>query len=334
MPNKKFDVTCIGNAIVDLFAHIEDGFLDRFGLNKGEMRLVDEVQAEKIYRAAKIFNAVAGGSAANTAAALASLGSSVAFIGRVRGDELGNKYEASLKDAGVKSRLKKSDSDPSTGHCVVLLTPDAERTFNTYLGAASLLGPEDIDEAAISDSKVVYMEGYLWDREPAKEAFLRAIEVAHRSGGKTALSLSDSFCVDRHRAGFLDLVKNRIDLVFSNESELKSLFETDSFEKAFNEIKKFGVVAAITRGAKGSVVVSKDETHTIPAEPVSKVVDTTGAGDLFAAGFLYGFTNGCDLAKCGKIGGIASAEIISHFGARVEAALAGLIHRCLTPLQA
>ncbi len=322
---KKYDVLGIGNAIVDVLANVGNDLLNKLNIRKGIMRLVDEFEIEELYSNVNVVKKVSGGSAANTIVGLASLGDSVAFIGKVRDDDLGESFEQGLKAYGVDYCTPKAKSDYPTACCVVMTTPDAQRTMNTCLGISGLLSTRDIDETAISQSRIIYLEGYLWDREEAKNVFLKAVEIARRSGGKVALSLSDPLCVDRHRAGFLDLVNNHTDIVFSNEDEIKSLLGIYRFDGVISKCGNIKNIFAITRGGEGSVVISGDEVHIIPAEKDVYVVDTNGAGDLYAAGFLHGLVNGMDLKSCGKIGNITAAEVISHMGSRPEVNLAELV---------
>jgi len=325
MPEKKYKVVGLGHAIVDVLANVEDDFLHEYNLQKGMMKLVDESDIKGLRECVDIVKEVSGGSAANTIAALASLGHPVAFIGKVRDDLLGRTFEKGLEEIGVSYCTVKAGSGEPTGCCVVLTTPDAHRTMNTYLGIAGLLTSEDIDETIISQSEIIYLEGYLWDNEGAKKAFKKAIEITGETGGKVALSLSDSFCVKRHREEFLHLAENHIDIIFANEEEIKSLFRTDNLETAISRCMEMGNIWAITRSEKGSVIVSEDRLIRIPTEPDINVVDSTGAGDLYAAGFLHGLIKGKDLEVCGKIGSIAAAEILGHFGARPEVSLIELV---------
>jgi len=325
MPQKKYKVVGLGHAIVDVLANVEDDFLHEYNLQKGMMKLVDESDIKGLRECVDIVKEVSGGSAANTIAALASLGHPVAFIGKVRDDLLGRTFEKGLEEIGVSYRTIKAGSGKPTGCCMVLTTPDAHRTMNTYLGIAGLLASEDIDETIISQSEIIYLEGYLWDNEKAKKAFKKAIKIAGDTGGKVVLSLSDSFCVGRHREEFLHLAKNHIDIIFANEEEIKSLFKTDNLETAISRCREMGNIWAVTRSEKGSVIVSGDRIIRIPTEPDINVVDSTGAGDLYAAGFLHGLIEGKDLEVCGKIGSIAAAEILGHFGARPEVSLIELV---------
>ncbi len=318
------DVLAIGNAVVDVLSHAGDDFLAGHGLTKGAMTLVDAAGAAALYAAMGPGVEVSGGSAANTAAGVASFGGNAAFIGKVRDDQLGDVFSHDIRAAGVSFAAAPATEGEPTGRCLILVTPDAQRTMQTFLGAGAGFGPEDVDEALVAASKVTYLEGYLWDPPRAKEAFVKAAGIAGKAGRKVALSLSDSFCVDRHRAEFLDLVNNHVHILFANEAEITSLYEVGEFDEALQRIRGHCEIAALTRGEKGSVIVSGGEVHVLDAAPAGQVVDTTGAGDLYAAGFLYGYTRGMDLAACGRLGGIAAAEIIGHFGARPETPLAEL----------
>ncbi len=319
------DVLAIGNAIVDVLSHADDDFLDRHGLTKGAMTLVDADRAAALYAAMGPGVEVSGGSAANTAAGIASFGGNAAFIGKVGDDQLGEVFSHDIRAAGVSfaSGPAAAEGEP-TGRCLILVTPDAQRTMQTFLGASAGLGPDDVDEALVAASRVTYLEGYLWDPPLAKEAFVKAAETAAAAGRKVALSLSDSFCVDRHRAEFLDLVNNHVHILFANEAEITSLYEAGDFDEALQRVRGHCEIAALTRSEKGSVIVAGGEVHVLDAAPVGQVIDTTGAGDLYAAGFLHGYTRGEDPAACGRLGGIAAAEIIGHFGARPETPLAEL----------
>ena len=324
-PEKKYDVLGIGNAIVDILANVEYDLLQKLNIRKGIMRLVDEFEIEELHSSVNVVKKVSGGSAANTIIGLASLGNSVAFIGKVRDDDLGRSFEKGLKAHGVYYNTPKAKSDYPTACCLVMTTPDAQRTMNTCLGISGLLNTRDIDENAISQSKIIYLEGYLWDRDETKKVFLKAIEIARKSGGKIALSLSDPLCVDRHRTGFLDLVSNHADIVFANEDEIKSLLGVYRFDGVISKCGSMKKIFAITRGEEGSVVISGEEVHVIPAEKGVDVIDTNGAGDLYAAGFLHGLVKGMDLKSCGKTGNIAAAEVIGHMGSRPEVNLAEFI---------
>lgn len=322
---KKYDVLGIGNAIVDILANVEYDFLQKLDIRKGIMRLIDEFEVDKLRANINVVKTVSGGSAANTIVGLASLGHSVAFIGKVRNDELGMFFENELKEYGVYYCTPKAKSDYPTACCVVMTTPDAQRTMSTCLGISGLLNTRDIDEDAISQSKILYLEGYLWDRDEAKEVFLKAIEIARKAGGRVALSLSDPLCVDRHRPGFLDLINNYTDIVFGNEDEIKALLGVYRFDGVIKKCGTIKNVFAITRGAEGSVVISGDEVHILPAEMDVEVIDTNGAGDLYAAGFLHGIIEDLDLKSCGKLGNITAAEVISHMGSRPVSNLAELL---------
>lgn len=325
MTNASYDVVGIGNAIVDVIAHADDAFLEAEGLPKGAMTLIDTDQAEALYAKMAPGIEASGGSAANTMAGIASLGGSGAFFGKVRDDQLGEVFRHDIRAIGVDFDSPAATDGPPTARCLILVTPDAQRTMNTFLGACVDLGPEDVDPDTVKAAQVTYLEGYLWDPPRAKEAFIKAAEIAHGAGRKVALSLSDPFCVDRHRAEFRDLVDGHVDILFANEEEIKSLYEADSFDATLQEVRGKCEIAALTRSEKGSVIVAGDEMHVVDAEPVEKVVDTTGAGDLYAAGFLFGVTHGYGLAKAGRIAGIAAAEAISHMGARPEVSLKDLV---------
>ena len=319
------DVVALGNALVDVLSHEDDAFLAAHDRVKGSMDLVDAEQSARLYAAMGPGIEISGGSAANTTVGIASFGGSAAFIGRVADDELGAVFAHDIRAAGVHFGGTPAANGSATGRCLILVTPDAERTLNTFLGAAAEFGPEDVDSDLVRDAQVTYLEGYLWDQPEAKEAFRFAAKVAHAAGRRVALSLSDSFCVERHRADFLALVEDEVDILLANEHEICALYEVDAFDDALQRVNHHCEVAALTRSAKGSVVVSGDEVHVIDAVPVpSGVVDTTGAGDLFAAGFLFGFTHGYDLGTSGRLGALAAAEVISHLGARPETSLSDL----------
>jgi len=311
-----YDVVGIGNALVDVIAHAPDTFVDAHGLVKGSMDLVDTDRAVQLYEALGSAVEMSGGSAANTMCGIASFGGTAAYIGKVTDDDLGEVFGHDLLAVGVQFRPGGDRNEVPTGRCIIVVTPDAERTMNTFLGASSLLRVDDVDDRAVAAGKLLYMEGYLFDREEAKAAFRHAASVAHGAGGMVSLTLSDSFCVDRHRDDFRALVSDEVDLLFGNDAELISLYETETFDQAVAELREHCQLAAITVGADGSVIVTADDVVRVPAQPVRRVVDTTGAGDLYAAGFMYGFTNGRDLAQCGRLGSIAASEVISHVGPR------------------
>ena len=323
------DVVGIGNAIVDVLSHTDDAFLIERGLAKGAMTLIDAGAADRLYACVGPAVECSGGSAANTMAGIASLGGTGAYIGKVKDDQLGRVFRHDIHVVGVAFDTPPAADGPSTARCLVLVTPDALRTLQTYLGACAELGPEDIDPATIGRARITYLEGYLWDPPRAKEAFLKAARIAHEAGRKVALTLSDPLCVERHRAEFVDLVNHHVDILFANEAEITSLYQAADFESALRQVRGRCEIAALTRGEKGSVVLSAEEFHVLEAEPVEAVVDTTGAGDLYAAGFLYGLTHGHDLATSGRMGGIAAAEVIGHIGARPETPLAALVKKKL-----
>jgi sugar/nucleoside kinase (ribokinase family) len=325
MNSAVIDVVGIGNAIVDVIAHADERFLADEELAKGAMTLIDAERAESLYR--KIGPAIesSGGSAGNTMAGIASLGGAGGYIGKVRDDLLGEVFRHDITAIGVRFDTPAATAGPGTARCLVLVTPDGQRTMGTYLGACVELGPEDIDAALIGAAQITYLEGYLFDPPRAQQAFRAAAAVAHGAGRQVALSLSDPFCVGRHRAAFRELVAGEVDILFANETEICSLYETDDFAAAAAAVRDHVAVAALTRSAAGSVVLAGGASHTVAAAPVPRVVDTTGAGDLYAAGFLYGLTRGLALPICGAVGSLCAAEIISHVGARPEVALSGLV---------
>jgi sugar/nucleoside kinase (ribokinase family) len=325
MTKARFDVLGIGNAIVDVIARAEDDFLVRQGMNKGAMTLIDEERAEQIYEAMGPAVEVSGGSAANTIVGVASLGGSAAFVGKVRDDGLGRVFAHDIRAVGVSFDTPPAFDGASTGRCYVLVTPDGERTLNTYLGAAQDLHQNDIDSEAVAGAAITYLEGYLWDPKNAKDAFLKAASIAHDARRHVALSLSDAFCVDRWRDEFLHLVRTgTIDMLFANESELRSLYQTADFDTAAAALRKDARLAIVTRSEKGCVILAADKIAEVPACQVERVVDTTGAGDLFAAGFMFGLARGFDYETCGRLGAIAAAEVIQHLGARPETDLKAL----------
>lgn len=318
------DVIGIGNALVDVLSHATDEFLRQHGLVKGTMHLVDERRAQELYQAMGPGVEISGGSAANTVVGVASFGGRAQYIGKVRNDQLGDVFAHDLRATGVAYEMPQATSGPPTGRCLILITPDAQRTMTTYLGASVGLNPDDLDGDLIARGKILYLEGYLFDPPAAQEAFRAAARAAHAAGRQVSLTLSDPFCVDRHREAFLDLVERHVDILFANELELQALYKVDDFDAALQAVRGACQVAALTRGARGSVVVAGDEVHVIDAHRVSTLVDTTGAGDLYAAGFLFGLSRGLDLASCGRLGSLAAAEVISHVGARPAMSLAEL----------
>ena len=326
MAGETFEVLGLGNAIVDVIARAEEDFLQRHRLAKGGMTLVDEQAAHRLYDDMGSATVISGGSAANTIVGLASLGIRSAFIGKVKDDDAGQSFAHDIRRSGVHFATPFAAEGASTARCLVLVTPDGERTMNTYLGACQNLGPDDVDEQLVRASSILYLEGYLWDPPAAKQAFLKAADLSHDAGRQVALTLSDSFCVDRYRDEFLHLMRTRtVDIVFANEHELKSLYQTSDFNTALAALRDEELLGVVTRSAEGCVVVTHDQTIAVPASPIEKLVDTTGAGDLFAAGFLAGLVRACDLRDCGRLGGIAAAEIIQHYGARPQADLTGLV---------
>lgn len=318
----KYDVLGIGNAIFDVLVQTDDAFLARHGMAKGGMALIDEARASAIYADMESATKMSGGSAANTIVGLASLGARASYVGKVKDDPVGRLYSHDIRAAGVAFDTVAAKDGPATGCSYILVTPDGERTMNTYLGAAQELTPGDIDADAVASSSIVYLEGYLWDPADAKEAFVKASKIAHSAGRQVALTLSDAFCVGRYRDEFLGLMRSRaVDIVFANEAELTSLYETTDFDAALKQMRKDVGLGVVTRSEKGCVVVEKDNTVAVPASPISKLVDTTGAGDLFAAGFLFGLVRHAGHETSGRLGALAAAEVIQHIGARPQVSL-------------
>jgi sugar/nucleoside kinase (ribokinase family) len=318
-------VVGIGSAIVDVIAHADEAFLDAHGMVKGSMQLIfTEEDAQRLYDALPPAIEASGGSCANTLAGLASFGGAGAFVGVVRDDQLGRVFTHDMRSIGVAYDVPAASEGPATARCMIIVTGDAQRTLNTYLGAASGLTPAHIDHELIGSAQVVYLEGYLWDLDEAKAAMVKAMKAARIAGTKVSFTLSDGFCVDRHRPEFLDLVEKHVDILFANEDEILSLYQVDEFDEALQRVRGHCEIACLTRSEKGSVIVAGDEVHVIDVHPVEHLVDTTGAGDLYAAGFLYGYTHGLDLATSARLASLAAAEVISHVGARPETDLAAL----------
>lgn len=322
MTTAKYDVLGIGNALFDILVRTDEAFLTTHGMTKGGMALIDEERAISIYQSMGPATEMSGGSAANTIVGVANLGARAAYVGKVRDDQIGRLYTHDIRAAGVAFETKPALDGPATGCSYILVTPDGERTMNTYLGAAQELMPADIDSAQIAASSIIYLEGYLWDPKSAKEAFVKASTIAHEAGRQVALTLSDSFCVDRYRDEFLDLMrKGTVDLVFANEAELRQLYQTSDFDTALKQLRGDTKLGIVTRSEKGCVVASKDGVTAVPAFPIEKMVDTTGAGDLFAAGFLFGLVRGASHQDAGRLGALAAAEVIQHIGARPQTSL-------------
>ncbi|MGB0669867.1 MAG: adenosine kinase [Rhodospirillales bacterium] len=321
----RFDVLAIGNAIVDVLAHADDAFLAAEDLPKGAMTLIDTARAEDLYGKMGPGVEMSGGSAANTIAGLASLGGRGAFVGKVANDQLGRVFGHDIKALGIEFETAPLVGGAPTARCLILVTPDAQRTMNTFLGACTELGPDDIVEAQVAEAKITYLEGYLWDPPRAKEAFLKAASAAHAAGRLVALSLSDPFCVDRHRASFLELLEGHVDILCANEEEILSLYQVDDLAEATKRVRDHCQIAAVTRGADGCIVVAGEEVHLLDAVAPARLADTTGAGDAFAAGFLHGLTAGHDLKTAGRIGAIAASEIIAHMGARADRPLKAVV---------
>ena len=320
---KKLHVVALGHALVDIIAPCDDSFLADFGLAKGTMRLTSAQEAAALYEKMAPSVETSGGSAANSCAGIASFGGEAGFMGKLGRDQFAQVFAHDIRSIGVAFNPKNA-SEKATGTCHILVTPDGERTMNTSLGAAALFSEADVDREAIEAAQILYLEGYLFDPIPARAAFYAAAELAKSAGAKVAFTLSDPFCVDRHREGFLDFISKQVDIVFANEKELLSLYPGASFEGACARIKEICQLAAVTRSEKGSVILSGGDSHAVAAEPIERLVDATGAGDLYAAGFLFGYATGQDLAACGKLGSIAAAEAISHVGPRPLQSLAKL----------
>ena len=322
--SESLDVVAVGHALVDILSAATDEFVDAQGLVKGSMALIDGARAADLYEQMGPATEASGGSAANTVVGVASFGGRGAFIGRVRDDELGRVFAHDIRAAGVRFENAPAPAGAPTGRCLILVSPDAERTMNTFLGAAAQLHPDDISADLVRTADVTYLEGYLFDEPDAKAAFRHAAHTAHDAGRRVALSLSDTLCVERHRPDFLALVEHDVDVLFANDAEVCALYETPTLDDALRAVVRHCEVAAITKAAAGAVVMGREEVVEVPARPVHRVVDTTGAGDLFAAGFLVGLTRGEGLRRCGELGALAAAEVISHVGARPERRLADL----------
>jgi sugar/nucleoside kinase (ribokinase family) len=328
MTSAKYDVLGVGNAIFDVLVQTDEAFLAQHDMTKGSMALIDEARAQAIYNAMGPAVEMSGGSAANTIVGVASLGARAAFVGKVKDDQIGRLYSHDIRAAGVAFDTRPASQGPATGCSYILVTPDGERTMNTYLGAAQQLTPDDIDPAQITASAMIYLEGYLWDPKSAKEAFVKASKIAHGAGRRVALTLSDSFCVDRYRSEFLDLMRtNIVDIIFANESELHSLYQTSDYDTALKQLGKDVKLGVVTRSEKGCVVTEGDKVTAVGAFPIDRIVDTTGAGDLFAAGFLFGLARGAGHENAGKLGAMAAAEVIQHVGARPQTSLKALAQK-------
>jgi adenosine kinase len=333
MADAKYDVLGIGNAIFDVLVKTDEKFLAHHGMTKGSMALIDEARAASIYRDMGPATTMSGGSAANTIVGLASFGGHAAYVGKVRQDEIGKLYTHDIRAAGVAFDTKPATDGPATGCSYILVTGDGERTMNTYLGAAQALSPGDIDPAEIAGARIVYLEGYLWDPKEAKDAFVKAATIAHGAGRQVALTLSDAFCVDRYRDEFVELMrKGTVDLVFANEAELHSLYQTSDFDTALQALRKDIKLGVVTRSEKGCIVASRDGVVAVPASPIRELVDTTGAGDLFAAGFLFGLVRNAGHENAGRLGALAAAEVIQHVGARPQVSLKELAKNAGLPV--
>ncbi len=328
-PPARLDVTGLGNAIVDVIAEADERLLERLDLVKSSMTLIDRERMARIYQHMGPAVEMSGGSCANTMAAIAALGGRAAYVGKVQSDQLGEVFAHDIRASGVAFTTPPLLQGPPTARCLILVTPDAHRTMATFLGACVELGPGDVDEAAVGGAQVVYLEGYLWDRPEAKAACLKAAGIAHRHGRRVALSLSDSFCVDRWRDEFTGLIAEHVDILIGNEAEVCSLYRVNQLDEAIARVRGEVAIGALTRSADGSVLVAGERTEWIAAAPVARVVDTTGAGDLYAAGLLYGLTHGMPLAACGRLGALAAAAVLGHYGARADRPLAPLVEAAL-----
>ena len=329
--NPSLDIVGIGNAIVDVLTTTDDSVLERLSLNKGSMTLIDANKAKELYEITTNRIQRSGGSVANSLACIAQLGGKTAFIGRVKNDELGEIFTEEISTTGTIFKTPTSSVGPSTARCIIFITPDAQRTMCTYLGASVLLEPRDLDFSAVREAKILYLEGYLWDNPAAKDAFIKAAEIAKNAGRKVALSLSDSFCVNRHRESFVKLVKNHIDILFANEDEIKALYKTSSLNTAIEELKKTCDLAAITIGKKGSILISSGKEINIDPFIFGKAIDTTGAGDLYAGGFLKGLADGLKPEISARIGSICAGHIVTQLGSRSNTDLLNLISSHLEP---
>ena len=322
---KTYDVVGIGNAIVDVLVQADDDLIDNFELTKGTMALVDEAQAERLYASVGPGLETSGGSAANTLAGVAQLGGRAGFIGRVRNDQLGGIFTHDIRSVGARFVTPAATEGPSTARCLILVTPDAQRTMCTYLGASVGLDPADLDLEMVAQAKVLYLEGYLWDSDEAKAAFITAAEVARAHGGEVALSLSDAFCVERHRESFQELVDGHVDILFANEMEITALYKANSFEEAADQVRGRCKLAALTRSEQGSVVLNGAGTHSVAPFQLGPLLDTTGAGDLYAAGFLHAYTQGQAVEACGRLGSLCAGQVVTQLGPRPQGSLKQLV---------
>ena len=322
-----YDVVGLGNAIVDVISKQDDAFLVKWGINKDAMNLIEEDRADLLTDASIDALETSGGSGANTIAGIASLGGKAAYIGKVADDRLGKVFKSDMQNAGVPFPTEPLMEGPATARSIIFVTPDGKRSMNTFLGASVEFSPSDVDRTTVEAGGILYLEGYLFDKEAAKAAFVHAAEIAHAAGRQVSLTLSDSFCVDRHRDSFRQLIRTQVEILFANEEELLSRYETRDFDTAVKMLQADTAIAAVTRGEKGSVVIGDGDPISVPAEPVSQVIDTTGAGDQYAAGFLYGVSRDLPLATCAHLGHIAAAEVISHYGPRPEVSLSELAKR-------
>ena len=333
MNSAKYDVLGIGNALFDILVRVDDKFLTDHGMTKGSMALIDEARAASIYSDLGPATEVSGGSAANTIVGVAQLGARAAYVGKIKDDQIGQLYAHDIRAAGVAFGTAAAKDGPATGCSYILVTPDGERTMNTYLGAAQELSAADIVEDEIAAASIIYLEGYLWDPKDAKDAFVKASQIAHKHGRKVALTLSDAFCVGRYRDEFIALMRDKtVDLIFANEAELQSLYDTQDFDAALAQLRNDVALGVVTRSEKGCVVAAKEGITAVSAFPARSVVDTTGAGDLFAAGFLFGLVREAGYEQAGRLGAMAAAEVIQHIGARPQTSLKELAQKHGLPI--
>ena len=323
--NKNIDLIGLGNAIVDIIVNVDDKFLEINNLEKGSMNLINSDESQKLLKTCKVIKQISGGSSANTVVCLSELGNNVQFIGRIKNDQFGDFFSSDIKKSKTKFNTPPTKEGPPTAHSIILITPDAQRTMCTYLGASVEFEPKDIDLSVLKDCKYLYLEGYLWDSELAKNAFLQASQIAKQSNSKIILSLSDSFCVDRHRESFLELIENYVDIVFCNESEILSLFKKDKLSTCQDDLSALCELVIVTRGSNGSLIINNNDVQVIKSIKNCKVIDTTGAGDIYAGGFIHGLINNYPLKKCGELGSICAGNIITQLGSRSNIKLKELI---------
>ena len=324
---KNLDLIGLGNAIVDIIINVDDDFLESNSLTKGSMNLINSEKSQELLKNCEVIKQVSGGSSANTVVCLSELGNKVQFIGRIKNDEFGRFFSSDIKRSNTLFKTPPTEKGASTAHSLILITPDAQRTMCTYLGASIEFEPNDLDLNSIKKSKYLYLEGYLWDSELAKNAFLEAARIAKSSNTTIILSLSDSFCVDRHRDSFLKLINDYVDIVFCNETEVLSLLKKDNLTECMESLPSLCELVVVTLGSKGSLIINKSEVEVIKANPNENIVDTTGAGDIYAGGFIHGLIKNYSLKKCGEIGSVCAGQIITQLGSRSNVDLLKLISK-------